>query len=142
MGAPPEGLRLDSYANVIAGGERVALIPGKPDHSELIRRVEGNAGPRMPFDGPPWLEPEDIALLRRWVAGGAKDSEGKLAPIPVGREVRFRGKMTGPSSVDGALFESSGQIRINKNPEPGDQIEVRGTVDAEGNVRATRLRQR
>lgn len=142
MGAPPEGLRLDSYANVIAGGERVALIPGKPDHSELIRRVEGKAEPRMPFDGPPWLEPEDIALLRRWIAEGAKDKDGRPAPIPVGREVRFRGKMTGPFSVDGARYLSSGDIRIDNNPRPGDQIEVRGTVDTEGNVRATRLRQR
>ncbi len=142
MGAPPEGLRLDSYANIIAGGERVALIPGKPDHSEILRRVEGKAEPRMPFDGPPWLEPEDIALLRRWIADGAKDKDGKPAPIPVGREIRFRGKMTGPSAVDRAPFLSSEETRIDDELQPGDQIEVRGTVDAEGDVRATRLRQR
>lgn len=142
MGAPPEGLRLDTYANILAGGERVVLIPGKPDHSELIRRVEGKAQPRMPFDGPPWLDTEDISLLRKWIGEGAKDKQGQSAPIPVGREVRFRGTMTGPTSIDGAEFLAGEGVRRDKAPAPGDQIEIRGNVNERGDIEATRIRGR
>lgn len=142
MGPPPEGLRLDSYANVIAGGERLVIVPGKPGLSELIRRIEGKALPRMPFDGPPWLDEEDLQLLRQWVQQGARNAEGEQMPIPEGRKVRFRGLMTGPSAVDGAEFILGDDARIDKDPRVGDQIELRGVVDEAGNVRASRLRKR
>jgi mono/diheme cytochrome c family protein len=142
MGPPPEGLRLDSYAKVIAGGERLVIVPGKPGLSELIRRIEGKALPRMPFDGPPWLDEEDLQLLRQWVQQGACNAAGEPMPIPQGRKVRFRGRMTGPSAVDGAEFILGDEARVDKDPRVGDQIELRGVVDEAGNVRANRLRKR
>lgn len=142
MGSPPEGLRLDSYANIIAGGERLVILPGNPGLSEIIRRVEGKARPRMPFDGPPWLSDDDARLLRQWIEQGARDADGNRAPVPTGREVRFRGKMTGRWSIDGVVFKVDGRTRIDKSPQVGDQIEVRGTVDPSGQVRAYRLRRR
>lgn len=142
MGPPPERLRLDSYANIVAGGERLALLPGNPGFSEIIRRVEGKAQPRMPFDGPPWLDEEDIGLLRQWIAQGARDADGKPAPVPVGREVRFRGRMTGMWSIDGVPFLVDERTRIDKSPRIGDQVEVRGIIDLSGQVRAYRLRRR
>ena len=33
LGAPPEGLRLDSLANVLRGGDRFAVLPGNPEMS-------------------------------------------------------------------------------------------------------------
>jgi mono/diheme cytochrome c family protein len=39
MGAPPEGLSLNSLAAILAGGDRIVVVPGKPEASELIRRV-------------------------------------------------------------------------------------------------------
>ena len=72
-------LRLDTkegaFAELRDGGR--ALVPGKPDDSELVNRVSATeAAERMP---PPKsgkkLKPEEIALLRRWVKEGAHWSE-------------------------------------------------------------------
>lgn len=67
------GLRLHTRERFEAGGERgPVILAGKPDQSELLRRV---ALPRtdkeaMPRRGAP-LTPAEIDLLRDWVAAGA-----------------------------------------------------------------------
>ncbi len=72
---PPRGLRLTDYTGVLAGGAyRPVVIPGKPEESELIRRIKGEAVPRMPFDGPPFLTEAQITLIEAWVAAGAPDN--------------------------------------------------------------------
>lgn len=140
LAAPPEGLRLDSLEHVLAGGERLAVLPGNPEMSELWRRVEGLASPRMPFDGPPWLAEEDIRLIRDWIAQGAPDAEGNRAPLPTGAEVRLRGFLTTPDAIDGARFLLDGGTRIDDTPGIGEAAEMRGTVLPDGSVRADRLR--
>jgi uncharacterized membrane protein len=69
--SPPAGVRLDTYANIMAGGQAGAmLIPGKPDESELVLRIKGIEQPRMPFGKPP-LESSEISVIVRWVEEGA-----------------------------------------------------------------------
>ncbi len=140
MGPPPEGLKLDSYEAIVMGSERLVVLPGNSGLSELVRRVEGKSLPRMPFDGPPYLDDDDIRLIRQWVRQGAVDKDGNLPPDAVGRFVRFRGQMTGPNHINGAEFRLGGGTRIDKNPRPGDYIELRGVVTEDGTVEATRLR--
>ena len=142
LGAPPEGLRLDSLANVLKGGDRLAVLPGNPEMSELWRRIVGHASPRMPFDGPPWLPEDDIRLIRDWIAQGAPDADGTAAPIPVGARVRLRGVLTGEAEIDGAAFVIDGDTRVDDRPRLGDQAEMRGVVQADGSVRAERFRDR
>ncbi len=68
------GLRLDSYAAALAGGERgVVLVPGDTAASELILRLRGERVPRMPFLSRP-LPPEQIDLIERWIEAGLPDS--------------------------------------------------------------------
>jgi len=142
MEAPPEGLRLISYEAVLQGGERLAVVPGNAEASELWRRVAGIATPRMPFDGPPWLPEEDMALIRDWIAQGAPDAAGTPAPVPVGRQVRLRGTLTAPDAIDGARFAVTGNTRIDKPPRVGGEAELRGVIQPDGTIRATRLRAR
>lgn len=142
MDAPPEGLRLGSYEDILAGGDRIVLIPGNAQASEIVRRIEGLASPRMPFDGPPWLSDEDAALIRDWIDGGALSDDGVPAPMPVGGEVRLRGVMTGPDEIDGAPFLVTGQTRIDDRPSVGQQAEVRARITATGELQADRLRDR
>ncbi|CAD5369822.1 Cytochrome c [Rubrivivax sp. A210] len=141
MGPPPEGYVLRSYAQTIAATDRARVIPGNPAASELLRRVKGLAQPRMPFDGPPWLGDDEIKLLERWIADGARDRDGKPAPVPVGARVRLRGTLTAPGEIDGARFDARG-ARIDKSPRVGGAAELRATVQPDGSLLAERLRGR
>jgi len=72
---PPRGLRLDSYAGILAGGTyRAVVLPGNPQESELLRRIKGETLPRMPFDGPPFLDAAQIRQIEAWIAAGAPDN--------------------------------------------------------------------
>jgi hypothetical protein len=67
-------LRLDTedgaFGELRGGGH--AIVPGKVDDSELIRRISATDDDVMPpaGKGKP-LTPQEIDLLKRWVAGGA-----------------------------------------------------------------------
>lgn len=67
------GLRLDTAAGWKTGGESgPAIVPGQPGQSLLIKALNGSDGIKlMPPKGK--LGDRDIALLTRWVAGGAAD---------------------------------------------------------------------
>src|SRR5947207_4505750 len=69
------GLRLDQRATALKGGRSgvAAVVPGKPDQSELIRRVSSHdADTVMP---PPRqkkpLSEKQIETLKKWIAEGA-----------------------------------------------------------------------
>lgn len=68
-------LRLDTRAGAFADlGGYHPIVPGKPDESEMIRRLESDdESERMP---PPaavqQLKPEQIELVRRWIEQGAE----------------------------------------------------------------------
>jgi hypothetical protein len=64
------GLRLDSRAALLQGGERgPAAVPGKADQSTLIAAVRQQGDLKMPPGGK--LSDAQIAALTRWVADGA-----------------------------------------------------------------------
>ena len=142
MGPAPEGLVLTSWRDVIAGGERVVIVPGSSAASELVRRIEGWSLPRMPFDGPPYLEPEQIESIRRWVELGAPAADGEPAPLPVGAEVRLGGTLTSRWELDGLPLETTADTRFDDDPRVGSYVEVRGVVTADGGILATRIRTR
>ena len=64
-------LRLDAKSIAMQGGvSGPAIVPGRPDASELFRRVAGVGDqPRMPMGGE--LPAEQIATLKQWIAEGA-----------------------------------------------------------------------
>jgi len=73
--SPPRGLNLESYEGLIAGGTYRAVIEaGLPADSPLVKRITGESTPRMPFDGPPFLDDEQIALIIAWIEAGAPDN--------------------------------------------------------------------
>lgn len=142
MGPAPEGFRLTSYEATLAADERVRVVPGQPGASELLRRVRGQSVPRMPFDGPPYLDAEEIALLEDWIRQGARDATGRPAALPVGAELRLHGSLEPGWRLDGLELLIGAGSRIDKRPVPGDYVEVRGRLDAEGRVVVERLRPR
>jgi len=142
MGGPPEGYRLASYADTISTADRVRVVPGSPAASELLRRIRGQALPKMPFDGPPFLSDDEIALIEQWIADGARDSAGSPAPIPVGSRVRLHGRLVSSNRLDDLTLVITRSTRMDKSPGPGDYVEVRGTLDADGRVVVDRMRPR
>ncbi len=80
---PKAGLRLDTAASAIAGGESgPAVVPGKPDESPLFLAVTGDGdGPRMPLKRPPLL-PAEVEALRNWIVAGAPAPAGEARSAP------------------------------------------------------------
>ncbi|WP_406693660.1 c-type cytochrome domain-containing protein [Singulisphaera sp. Ch08] len=54
-----------------AAGEGTALEPGDPDASVLVEVIRPGGAPQMPRRLDP-LKPEQVALIERWVAAGAR----------------------------------------------------------------------
>jgi hypothetical protein len=69
------GLRMDSYALLMRGGDNGAeIVPGDPKGSEIVRRLTlpPSDDDSMPSDGEKPLTPEEIQMIVRWIAAGAK----------------------------------------------------------------------
>ncbi len=67
------GAAYGALVDVTASTESIVrVIPGDPDGSYLVMRVEGrqNVGSRMPLGGAP-LDAIDLTNLRNWIATGA-----------------------------------------------------------------------
>src|SRR5256885_7598380 len=79
---PSGGMNLNhdvAYAQIVNAPTRspvgkTRVIPGDPDNSYLIHKLEGSAdisGKRMPNNGPPYLTDGQVLVIRRWIAIGA-----------------------------------------------------------------------
>lgn len=79
---PSGGLNLNhdiAYDQLVNAAVRekpgaIRIVPGNPDASYLVQKVEGVSGivgRRMPQNGPPYLTDGQILILRRWIAIGA-----------------------------------------------------------------------
>jgi hypothetical protein len=69
------GLRLDHFETATdkLDDGAVAIVPGQPDKSEMIRRILAADDDRMPpAKVNKVLKPEQKALLKKWIAAGAK----------------------------------------------------------------------
>jgi hypothetical protein len=78
-GIDQSGLSLGSYAALMRGGNTSRsniVLPGDPCGSILVQKVSNAppTGARMPPGGPPFMSPEEIELLRDWIAEGAHDN--------------------------------------------------------------------
>lgn len=78
-GIDQAGLSLLNYATLRRGGNTShanIVIPGDPCRSVIVQKVSNAppTGARMPPGGPPFMTPEEITLLRDWIAEGAHDN--------------------------------------------------------------------
>jgi hypothetical protein len=72
------GLVTRTHDDLMKPGD--AIVPGDPDRSQVVQFIEGRRGEehRMPLGSAP-LKGEQIALIRRWIAEGAKADA--VAPV-------------------------------------------------------------
>lgn len=142
MGPAPEGYVLTSYASTLSAADRARVVPGNPAASELVRRLRGQAKPRMPFDGPPYLSGVEIDVITRWVQQGARGSDGKPAALPAGARVRLHGTLASRWRLDDLPITVTSSTRMDKSPAAGDYIQVRGRLSADGAIITERIRRR
>ncbi len=116
-------LRLDSAEQAFSSG--YVIVEGKPEESELIRRVELPAGHKelMPAVGEP-LKARDVTILKRWIAAGALWPEKlELAkhwsyvapvrpPLPTNQNDRWR-----RNPVDAFILQGLEQAGLKPSPE-------------------------
>jgi WD40 repeat protein len=73
-------LDLETFKGMMQGGKSgVVVIPGKPDESRLVLQPEGKAKPTMPPKKARQPAAEEVAVLRAWVAAGAKNDSAAVA---------------------------------------------------------------
>lgn len=142
MGAAPEGYVLNSYAATLASDDRARVVPGSASASELVRRVRGQARPRMPFDGPPYLSDDEVALITDWVEQGARNGEGERAGVPAGASVRLHGTLGADARLDDLVLAPGANVRGDRKAGAGDYVELRGRVQPDGSVLPLRIRRR
>jgi len=138
------GLRLDSKAGWQTGGERgPAIVPGKPKDSLLIQAVTGAEGvERMPPKEK--LTDREIAILSRWVKGGAVDP--REGPARLGgmsldeakkwwsfQAVKRPAVETGRNAVDAFIDAQLAERSLKRSP-PADRRTLirRATYDLTG----------
>jgi len=78
-GIDQSGLSLESAAAIRRGGNNsreTIVVPGDPCSSVLVQKVSSAPpfGARMPPSGPPFMTPDEIALLSDWIYEGAHDN--------------------------------------------------------------------
>ncbi len=103
---------------LLAGGkDGPAIVPGKPDRSELLRLVESNEMPKRDKK----LTAAEKELLRRWIATGARTLRPEPDTLPAG---------TSGITEDERAFWSFQPIRQPEIPKTRSRDRVRTPVDA------------
>ena len=133
------GLRLATVVSMIRGGKHgPALVPGKPGESPLVSRVAStDPEERMPpeHEGQPF-NADQIAVLTRWIAAGAKAPAGEL-PEPDPRDhwaFRPRSRPAVPTAkqsdrvrnpIDAFLARGHESAGLNPRPEAPRRLQIR-----------------
>jgi hypothetical protein len=97
-------LSMTSYAKLMKGGESGSpIVPGDPEKSDLYRRVTlpQDHFDYMPKDGKPPLTPQEIEVIKWWIAAGAPRS-GTLKELDAPADVQ--------STIAGLLGLSGPQV--------------------------------
>lgn len=132
------GLRLDLKEMALAFKNkegRFAIVPGNPEQSELVNRVESHDPEvMMPQDKDKLLNPEQIALLREWITQGAEFRDHWAfenpvkAPLPV---VKDTSRVHGP--IDNFVLSKLESANLHFQPEADKSLLLRRvTLDLTG----------
>ncbi|MBL8211520.1 MAG: PSD1 domain-containing protein [Bryobacterales bacterium] len=123
---PAGKLSLGSVAAMAKGGvSGPALVAGSPERSLLVQSLKGDK-PRMPKSGAA-LSGQQVALLERWIAEGAKDDAAGAAP-EVWWSLKPLRKPAVPGAghpVDAFLRQRLSEAGLAASPEAGRRTLIR-----------------
>ncbi|MCH7226793.1 PSD1 and planctomycete cytochrome C domain-containing protein [Haloferula sp. A504] len=128
-------LDLEEAAKIDLGGYR-AIVPGKPDQSELVRRIESTDEDEVmpPPDTHLSLDAEEKALLRRWIEEGATwEEHWSFQKIERPKLPEVAGPKWGRGGIDAFVLRRLRQQSLEPAPEVGrEQWLRRVTQDLTG----------
>jgi hypothetical protein len=115
--------RADALAETESG--KPAIVPGDPDHSEMIRRLTVNdPEERMPYKHPP-LSSDEIGILRRWIKQGAQWGD-HWAYVPVKTQaIPDDGEDWAKNAVDHFIYEKMKEHDLSPSPEADKKVLLR-----------------
>lgn len=105
---------------------KIGIVPGDPEHSEMVRRITSNdPDVRMPYKEEP-LATEEIETLKKWIAQGAQWGEhwAYVAPQPV--DVPTSATLAGGllpeegwarNEIDYFVAEKLAELQLKPSPE-------------------------
>ncbi|MEZ4364357.1 MAG: c-type cytochrome domain-containing protein [Kofleriaceae bacterium] len=133
---PPQWLRLDSYDHVVAGSVRRNEVTACNAGASLLADKIGaspSVGKRMPFDGPPYLTPQQIAMVSQWINQGAQRTCSEAAACGDSTAPTFAGaasavaidkttaRVCWPQATDDVTPAASLRYDIYQGTTPGGQ---------------------
>lgn len=99
---------------------KIAIVPGKPAESEIMRRVRSKDPEEVmpqPKHGSP-LKEKDIALLEKWISEGAKWEEHWAFMPPIEKSVPSLKNETWPTqALDRLVLEKIEAAGLNPSPQ-------------------------
>ena len=130
------------------------VVASKPDESKLFQVISGAAEPKMPPKDEPQLKPEQIQLLRDWIAQGAKgdakpsDLMSKLAAPQLAKDPHADRKISAACSAGNSrvaigkfgaveLRSAEGQVLWSFDQLPGKVNQIRLSPDGRSLVVAS-----
>jgi hypothetical protein len=120
-------LRLDDFAEATRDlGGYAAIAPGKPDASEVLKRLTSHDRDEVmpPPKANKHVKPEEIALLRRWIAEGA-NYERHWAFIPPRRAGIGEGNVAPASAIDAFVRARLAKEGLAPSPPAAPEIWLR-----------------
>ncbi len=128
------GLRLDRSEAAFKGGESgPAIVPGSPDASEILKRIQ-TSDPDLkmpPAASGKTVSPEQLATLSQWIREGA-EYQGHWAFLPVQRP-SVPEASPGLSPVDAFLRQRLQREGLTHSPEASRETLIRRvTLDLTG----------
>ena len=132
-------LRLDSFAAAMRGGKHGPVIkPGNAQDSELMARLllPPTDDKAMPPEGKPPLKPDEVTVIKLWIAAGASGVQPveaiKGAPKPVAK-IKFA--EIDPVAVEKERAALAAAVKELQKRFPGViSYESRGSADLEINA--------
>ena len=107
------GLLLDNFAGMMQGGGSGKVIePGDPDNSRLYLLTAHEEKPEMPPSAPKIADAE-IAVIRKWIEGGALETSGSTAMVKAKPKVEFK---LDPSSIGKPQGEPAMPVSLATEP--------------------------
>jgi hypothetical protein len=135
------GLRLDLEESAFKKrpGHPDAIVPGYPDKSELIKRIEStdphHLMPQTSLGEAKPMKPEDIAILREWVKEGAVYRPHWAFETPVRASLPVEGQQDGwaKTPIDAFILAKLKKEGLHPSPEADRETLIRRvTLDLTG----------